>query len=170
MKKLTVSNSLNIAAEIGGVLSISILLPFIFHVFGISGSVFLPIYTAVLLGTFLFNNSRMFLAAFFAPILNNLITGMPAAKSFPMMQILLVELVVLVFVSKIVKKLNTKLSFQIILSVVFARLASIAAVLIYSKVKLTWWVNHLYIGIPGVILNILIVYLVLKGKREIERR
>lgn len=74
----------------GLLLAIAVIIPYIFHMSGIGGKVFLPMHIPILLGGFLLPPHLAFLLGVLAPLLNSLVSGMPAM--FPMAIIMMVEL------------------------------------------------------------------------------
>ncbi|MCX6826924.1 MAG: ECF transporter S component [candidate division Zixibacteria bacterium] len=73
------------AAHAALYLALTILLPIIFHQFGVAGRIFLPMHLPVLLCGFIMGPLSGFLVGLIAPILSHLLTGMPPLYAVPLM-------------------------------------------------------------------------------------
>lgn len=78
-----------VLARIGVLLAVGMVLPVIFHGLGIPGNMFLPMHFPALLAGFLLPPGSAFVVGFVLPLLNFLISGMPA---FPVFLPMMVEL------------------------------------------------------------------------------
>lgn len=58
-------------------LALGLLIPYLFHVTGVPGTVFLPMHIPVLLGGFILGHPYGLIIGFSTPLLNALLTGMP---------------------------------------------------------------------------------------------
>ena len=143
-------------------------IPYVYHLLNLTGNIYLPIYLAVLVGSFIFSTPQIIIIALLTPLANYLISGMPQLSPFPMLQILTIELIVLSLTSLYVKKTKLPLIIQIIISILAARLSSILLILFSSTITFNWWSNHILISIPGIILNSILCYLIL-WKFDVQR-
>ena len=66
-------------------LSIAIVIPIIFHQFGIAGRIFLPMHIPVLICGFVIGTGPAIIVGLLAPILSHLMTSMPPAYAVPLM-------------------------------------------------------------------------------------
>ncbi len=71
-------------------IALGVLVPMLFHQFGIAGKVFLPMHFPVIIAGFLFGPFSGLLVGFFSPVLSFLLTGMPP---FPTVLMMVPELI-----------------------------------------------------------------------------
>lgn len=69
-----------------------VILPFLFHIFGAAGSVFLPMHIPVMIAGLLLGTRWGLLVGGMTPVLSNLLTGMPPA--IPVLPVMAAELAV----------------------------------------------------------------------------
>ena len=147
-------------------LSIGIVLPILFHAFKVKGDIWLPIYTGAMLASFYLPLYMVLPLAISIPILNNLLTNMPAFKPFPAMQYLILELIVLSVAVFIFHNAFGRKAISVfitaLIAILLARLSSIILVPFFDKLTIQWWINHLVVGIPGIIFNYVVTVL-MKG-------
>lgn len=146
----------------GLLLAIGIILPSIFHTTGMPGTVFLPMHIGVLLGGFLLPPSLAFLLGAMTPILNNLITGMPAL--FPMVLIMTFELGVYGYIASILhRKLKASILLSLIISMIIGRL--VAGIIVFFLVILftvqmdpiVFVKAAVITGLPGIIIQMILI-------------
>lgn len=146
----------------GLLLAIGIVIPSIFHITGIPGTVFLPMHIGVLLGGFLLPPSLAFLLGALTPILNNLVTGMPPL--FPMVLIMTFELGVYGLIASIMyRKLKASIPISLLVSMIIGRL--VAGVIVFFLVILFTvqmdpiiFVKAAVItGLPGIVIQIVLI-------------
>ena len=145
--------------EILIVLGISSTIPFLFHLLSINGSVFLPIYLAILVGSHFIPFRSILVVTLLTPIMNYFSTGMPMISPVPMLQILTVELLFLVLSLRILQKKKMNLFLKLSFSVLIARLSSFFFIYLSSKISLDWFINTRLISYPGIFFNIVIAYI-----------
>lgn len=162
VKTITQNKVIQKILTISFILTMSIIYPFIFHLFGIAGNVFLPIFLFVILGANYLDFKTIFSIAILVPLLNYLFTGMPIVAPMPILQMLTLELGMLIIFLKIFEKVNYLNIFSRIFSFIFARASSLILILFFENFTFKFWVNNFKIGIIGIVLNVLIVEFVLK--------
>jgi hypothetical protein len=139
------------ALALSAILALSVAVPFFFHLAGLSGHVFLPIFSVLVIGSFYASPSVLTGAALLVPLLNTLITGMPALEPVPMMPLLTVEMVFTALAAGALRKRSTLL--RLALPLTLGRVMSLPFVLIASGLSPSWWAGHFTAGIPGMFLN-----------------
>jgi len=142
-------------------LAFSILLPQIFHLFGGTGPVFLPMHIPVLLAGLYLGGIQGALIGFLAPIFSSFLTGMPA---IPILYFMIVEVTVYGFAAGFFyqkKKLNIYVS--LILSMIMGRV--FLALTVYTLQPLlgltispsAYFTGALLTGIPGMLIQLLFI-------------
>lgn len=147
---------------ISTVLTMSVAYPFLFHLFGVNGKMFLPIFLFVLLGSNYLDFKTIFLIAISVPILNYLFTGMPILSPLPIMQMLTIELGMLVIFLQIFKKINLFNYTRNMISFILARMTPLVLIIFYDNFTFSFWLKNFKIGLVGIILNLLIAEITLK--------
>jgi hypothetical protein len=133
-------------------IALAFTLPILTHALGIKGNVLLPIYFAVVIGSFFLESYTAVITALSIPFLSSLITGMPQTSPIPMLQMLTVELTVLAILISILKtRLNVP--FTVFTAIIVARISSTPFILISGAIDTSWFMNNLVVGLPGIILN-----------------
>jgi hypothetical protein len=140
--------------------SLSVTLPFVFHLAGWNTLTLLPIFTAVLIAAVYLDPVTALLVAVAAPLLNHLITGMPAVAPVPVMQMLLLELIVLSLSASYLKWKKVPVIILLAVSMILARVVSMIFIPFSSSLSLTGWFQTRITGLPGTILNPLVVSLI----------
>lgn len=141
------------------IMGLAVLLPLGFHIAGLKGDIFIPIYTATIFAAVSLNIPMAVIVGLISPVVNNMVTGMPSYYPFPMMQILLIELAVLAVSLSLFKKSKLPIFAGIVLAIVLARFSSILCVVLFDEVNIGWFINHIVVSYPGVLLNIVIGYI-----------
>ncbi len=147
-------------------LAFSILLPQIFHLFGGTGPVFLPMHIPVLIAGLYLGGIQGALIGFLAPIFSSIFTGMPAV---PILYFMIVEVTVYGFTAGYFyknRKLNIYLS--LILSMIIGRL--FLALTVFSLqpllgLKLSpsgYFTGALITGIPGMLIQLIFIPVVIR--------
>lgn len=149
-----------------GFVMLSVLLPQIFHVFGMNGQIFLPMHIPVLLAGFLLGPIYGFLAGAISPIISTALTGMPA--EFPMMPIMIFELGTYGLVSGLLNKYTKLPSFaSLVIAMITGR---ISYAISYGMIKTFMLptissnisVQSAFIaGIPGIVIQLIIISIIL---------
>ncbi|TWH83849.1 ECF transporter S component [Sedimentibacter saalensis] len=146
----------------GLLLATGLILPMIFHLFGLTGQIALPMHIPVLIGGFLLSPSLALSLGIITPLVSSVLTGMPVL--FPMAVIMMVELGTYALTASL---LSGKMKMKIIPSLIGAMAAgriaagiTVAALVALFGVKMN---PVLYIkgaviaGIPGIIIQLLFV-------------
>lgn len=146
----------------GLLLASGIILPMIFHMFGMTGPIALPMHIPVLLGGFLLSPYLALMLGIITPIISGLLTGMPVM--FPMAVIMAVELGTYGLTITLANK-NLKLSpiTSLILSMILGRI--MAGLTVYLLVQLfgismnpIFYVKGAVLtGIPGIIIQLIFI-------------
>ncbi len=147
-------------AGISILLTFSVAYPYFFHLAGLSGRTFLPIYLAVLVSSRIFPLPTTLLIAVSSPLLNNFVSGMPVLSPEPVLQMLMVELIFLSFSGRFLKRVPAALS--LLIQMVIARLGSLPIVVFSSTTDFEYWKNNFLAGISGIAFNLAVGYLILR--------
>ena len=151
---MNTKTAFRIGAEVltlSSILALSAAVPFLFHLTGVSGQVFLPIFTVLVIGSFYTVPSILIGAAILTPLLNTLLTGMPVLEPVPMMPLLTVEMAFTALAAVAVRRKGTLL--RIILPLTLGRLMSLPFAIFASGISVSWWLRHFTLGFPGMLLN-----------------
>ena len=146
----------------GLLLAIGILLPMIFHSFGMMGSVFLPMHIPVLIGGFLLSPYLALILGIATPIISGALTGMP--PMFPMAVIMAFELGAYGIIASVATR-NLKLSSipSIIISMIGGRIVAglVVAVLVQlfgiKMNPIVFLKGAVVTGLPGIIIQIILI-------------
>lgn len=142
-------------------LALGVIFPQVFHLFGGTGPVFLPMHIPVLLAGFFIGGSSAALVGFITVLLSAAITGMPQV---PILYFMLVEVTVYGFVAGLAyKKYKLNVYVSLILAMVVGRLA--LALTVFSLQPLlglklspqTYMVGALVNGLPGIIIQLIFI-------------
>lgn len=166
-KSISMETIKNRSLQFLAIMAGAILLPLATHAAGINGSIFIPIYTAVIIGCFFTNAVTAIAAALLVPVLNSLITGMPTFAPFPIAQVLIIELTVLAITINALKRKELPAIIIIFLAITAARLSSIILVPFFIPLSVNWWINHIIISIPGIAINVFLSALITAGLQKI---
>lgn len=148
---------------LGGLLLASgILLPMVFHMFGTTGPVALPMHIPVLIGGFLLSPILALTLGIITPIISGLLTGMPVM--FPMSIIMACELGTYGLVASLAtRKLKLTPILALIISMIFGRISAALSVAVLVqlfgiKMKPIVYIKGAIItGIPGIIIQLIII-------------
>ncbi|MCP3927864.1 MAG: hypothetical protein GY705_02050 [Bacteroidetes bacterium] len=151
------------------ILALTMILPFIFHLFPIQsatpiGAIFLPIFIAPFIGIVFFRFHVGLIAALLAPWLNYLLTGSPV---LPVVSILCLELVVFVAIAYPLLKNNTFRWVAAPLAIILAKVIS-SLVLFISGGGEAFFVSlqkALMVVVPGILLLWVVNIVVLLVKK-----
>ncbi|WP_326911448.1 ECF transporter S component [Sedimentibacter sp. MB31-C6] len=146
----------------GLLLASGIILPMIFHMFGMVGSIVLPMHIPVLIAGFLLSPQLALLLGIITPIISGLLTGMPVM--FPMAVIMAFELGTYGFISSLATR---KLKLPLIPSLIMAMLSgrviaglTVAVLVQLFGVKLNALMfvkSAIIIGLPGIIIQLIFI-------------
>lgn len=152
---------------LGGLLiATGLILPMIFHLFGVTGQIALPMHIPVLIGGFLLSPSLALGLGIITPLVSSVLTGMPVL--FPMAVIMMFELGTYALTASL---LSRKMKMKIIPSLIGAMAAGrIAAGLTVALLVQLFGVKMnplIYIkgavltGIPGIIIQLIFIPLLI---------
>ena len=146
----------------GLLLSMGILLPIIFHIFGMTGPIVLPMHIPVLLGGFLLPTNMALLLGIITPILSGMLTGMPVM--FPMAVIMAFELGMYGFTASIAtRKFNISILPALLISMISGRITAglvVALLTQFFGVKMNpiiFLKEAVITGIPGIIIQLIFI-------------
>lgn len=160
-------------------LALGILLPQVFHMFGGRevGNLLLPMHIPVLLTGFIVGPIMGFYVGILTPILSHLITGMPPMSPVPILPMMIFELAAYGIASGFLyQKLKQNLFIALIGAMVIGRLTyAIAMGIIVNLfgIQLPPGMNivaSMVSGIPGIILQLILIPAVVQSLRIYQRR
>ena len=143
----------------------NMLLPQLCHLMPDGGKIFLPIYFFTLIASYKFGLKVGILTAVLSPLGNHLLFGMPPAGMLP---VLLVKSTLLALVGAIVADRSQRVSLLHVAAVVVAYqvLGGIAEWLIASDLSAA--LQDFKIGFPGMLLQVVLGWVILKGLAKYE--
>ena len=143
----------------------NMLLPQLCHLMPDGGKIFLPIYFFTLIASYKFGLKVGILTAVLSPLSNHLLFGMPPAGMLP---VLLVKSTLLALVGAIVADRSQRVSLLHVAAVVVAYqvLGGIAEWLIASDLSAA--LQDFKIGFPGMLLQVVLGWVILKGLAKYE--
>lgn len=146
----------------GLLLASGIILPMIFHMFGMTGPIALPMHIPVLLGGFLLSPVMALLLGIITPVISGLLTGMPVM--FPMAIIMAVELGIYGLTASLsTRKLKLSSIISLIISMIAGRIAAgltVAVLVQLFGVKMNPFIylkGAVITGIPGIIIQLIFI-------------
>ncbi len=148
---------------IGGLfIALGILVPIIFHSFGILGQVFLPMHVPVLIGGFFLSPYLALIVGIVTPLISSVLTGMPAI--YPMAVIMMFELGTYgLVVSLAVRKIKLSVIPSLILAMLAGRVSAGIAVFILAnlfglKMNSVIFIKGVVLtGLPGIAIQLLFI-------------
>lgn len=167
------NNSLKEVVFSGLFIAIGVLLPVIFHAFGL-GSTFLPMHIPVLMAGFIVSAPFAAVVGALTPILSSAFTGMPPI--FPVLPFMVFELAAYGAVSSILyKNLKMNIHISLIGSMVIGRIVAAVSVWVLSTFffaklpgPLVFMTGAVVRGLPGIVIQLVfiptIVSLLEKGR------
>lgn len=144
-------------------LALAILLPIVFHQFGMAGRIFLPMHIPVLICGFIAGPVAGLIIGLLAPFLSHLLTSMPPAYAVPLMTM---ELPLYGLTAGLAYyKLKLNIYVALIAAMIIGRLAFALGLLILGKfIELPYGPLEFFAaggavvtGIPGIIIQIIII-------------
>lgn len=143
-------------------LAFGVILPMIFHAFGMMGNIFLPMHIPVLIGGFLLPPSLALVLGVLTPLISSVTTGMPVL--FPMAVIMMFELATYGFVTALIVS-KTKISniITLIISMISGRIVAGFVVFVlaaFFNVKMSpimFIKGAIITGLPGIIIQLIII-------------
>lgn len=151
----------------GLLLAIGVIIPYIFHMSGISGTIFLPMHIPVLLGGFLLPPHLAFTLGVLTPLLNTLISGMP--PMFPMAIIMMFELGFYGLITSLLyRKFRIPSIISLLISMVVGRIIAGAVVFVMAIVfteslppafldPMNFIIGGVATGLPGIIIQLVLI-------------
>ena len=151
----------------GLLLAIGVIIPYIFHMTGIAGTIFLPMHIPVLLGGFLLPPPLAFILGALTPLLNSLVSGMPAL--FPMAIIMMIELGFYGLITSLLyRKLRLPSILTLIISMIVGRLMAGLMVFLLAIFfsgdlapafldPIAFMITGLATGLPGIIIQLILI-------------
>lgn len=146
----------------GLLLATGLILPMIFHVFGVTGPMVLPMHIPVLLGGMLLSPSLALILGIITPVLSSIFTGMPVL--FPMAVIMAFELGTYGFVASLaLRKFKLNILSSLLISMVSGRIAAgltVALLIMLFGIKMNPIVyvkGAIITGIPGIIIQLVFI-------------
>lgn len=145
--------------------ALGVVLPPIFHVFGL-GSTFLPMFLPVMLGSMLLSWKFALVLASFAPMTSWLLTGMPPLVP-PILPLMVAELILLAIICSVLHMhLHRSVWFTLLIAIIMDRL-----LLFIMVTFVAGWMNLdpavfsialVVSGLPGIVLQLLVIPQALK--------
>ncbi|WP_122638767.1 ECF transporter S component [Romboutsia sp. Marseille-P6047] len=138
-----------------------VILPMIFHIFNMGGSVFLPMHIPVLMAGYFLGPALGAAVGIITPILSGLLTSMPPLV--PVMPIMAFELCGYGLVTGLVFSKTNKVYISLICAMVVGRLFAIAGAFVVSLTlapqvsPITYVASGLFPAIPGMIIQLIFI-------------
>ena len=159
----------------GLLLAAGLILPMIFHMFSMTGPVFLPMHIPVLIGGLLLPPSLAIPLGIITPLLSSTLTGMPVA--FPMAPIMAVELGVYGLSASIAtRKLKLNSVLALIIAMVDGRIAAGLAVAVLVQLfgvkmdPIMFVKGAIVTGLPGLIIQLIFIPALIYGLKSFTNR
>ena len=137
----------------------NLVLPQVFHLIPQGGIIFSPLSLVILVGAYKFGWKAGLLAALASPLVNHLLTGMPATEVLPVMTM---KLAVLALVAGLTAQHFKTISLPLLLGVILVTKAIEALGELILTGGITATIADFTIGWPGMLLHIIGGYLVIK--------
>ena len=137
----------------------NLVLPQVFHLIPQGGVIFSPLSLVILAGAYKFGWKTGLLAALLSPLVNHVITGMPAMAVLPVMTL---KLAVLALVAGFTAQYFKKVSLPLIIGVVLVSMAigCLGELILTGGIAAT--IADFTIGWPGLLLQVFGAWLILK--------
>jgi len=137
----------------------NLILPQVFHLIPQGGTIFSPLSLVILIGAYKFGWKTGLLAALASPMVNHLLTGMPVTEVLPVMTM---KLGVLALVAGLTAQYFKIVSLPLLIGVVLVSKAveALGEFILTGGIAAT--MADFTIGWPGLLLQIVIGYLVIK--------
>lgn len=144
----------------GLLIASGVILPMMFHMFGMTGPIVLPMHIPVLIGGFLLSPHFALILGIVTPILSGLLTGMPVM--FPMAVIMAVELGVYGLTAALAtRKFKLSIIPSLVISMISGRIAAgltVAALVQLFGVKMDPFMyvkGAVLTGLPGILIQLI---------------
>ena len=146
----------------GVLLAAGLILPMIFHMFSMTGPMFLPMHIPVLLGGMLLSPSLALILGIITPIVSSILTGMPVP--FPMGVIMAFELGTYGLITALaVTKFKLNIVLSLIISMISGRIVAglvVAALVQLFGVQMNpimYVKGAIITGVPGLIIQLVFI-------------
>ena len=140
----------------------NLVLPQVFHLIPQGGVMFAPLSLVILAGSYKLGWNTGLLAALLSPLVNHLVTGMPAMATLPMMT---VKLAILAVAAGLAAQHFKDVTLPILAGVVIVSLALGALVELVFTGGIASVIADVTIGWPGLLLQIIGTWLIVKFTR-----
>lgn len=144
------------------IISLSLAAPYLFHLAGLKGDVFLPIFLGVVLASQYLKSVEVVGVALLAPLANHILTGMPSRAPLPILQVLTLEAVILGMAAIYLRRKAFKPLLRVGIPILLGRISSVILVFLYPTLYLELWAANLILGVPGMLLNTAFALMVLR--------
>lgn len=137
----------------------NLVLPQVFHLIPQGGVIFSPLSLVILVGAYKFGWKTGLLAALLSPVVNHLLTGMPAAEVMPVMAL---KLAVLAMVAGLAAQHFKTVSLPLLIGVILVSKAigCLGEFALTGDIEAT--IADFTIGWPGLLLQVIGAWLILK--------
>lgn len=137
----------------------NLVLPHVFHLIPQSGIIFAPLSLVILIGAYKLGWKVGLIAALASPLVNHLLTGMPA---WPVLVVMTFKLVVLALIAGFTAQHFKRVSWFLLIGVVLSSLiiGGLGELLLTGGIEAT--IQDFTIGWPGILLQVVGAYLVCK--------
>ena len=137
----------------------NLVLPQVFHIIPQGGIIFAPLSLVILAGAYKFGWRVGLIAALTSPLVNHLITGMPAWNILPVMTFKLAVLALIAgFTAQHFKKVTLPLLIGVVLTSML--IGGLGELVLTGSIEAT--IQDFTIGWPGILLQVIGAYLVCK--------
>lgn len=158
----------------GLLLALGLVLPMVFHFFGGTGPVFLPMHIPVLIGGFVLPPYLALLLGVVTPLLSGVLTGMP--PMFPMAVIMMFELGAYGLTASLAtKKFNLSSIPALVVSMIVGRVVAGATVFVLStyfgvQMKALMFVKvGIITGLPGIAIQLVLIPSLVYALNKVNR-
>ena len=137
----------------------NLVLPHVFHLIPQGGIIFAPLSLVILIGAYKLGWKVGLIAALASPLVNHLLTGMPA---WPVLVVMTFKLVVLALIAGFTARHFKRVSWFLLIGVVLSSLiiGGLGELLLTGGIEAT--IQDFTIGWPGILLQVVGAYLVCK--------
>jgi len=148
-------------------IAFGIIFPILFHSFGASGSIFLPMHFPVLIAGLFLGSYSGFIVGVLTPIISSFLTGMPPVM--PVLPVMVVELSIYGVVSGYVyRRKSRNLLIALLCSMLAGRMAATIIVYIMATMlhinlsPIAYITTGVVTGLPGIMIQFITVPLLVK--------
>lgn len=166
----------------GILVALGVLLPVIFHVTGVGGTVFLPMHIPVLFAGVILGPGLAALVGILCPVISHLLTGMPPVSPMPIMPLMVVELAVYgATMGYLIHRLRSNIWVSLLGAMILGRIAlglAVAAIAPLFNVPLqplAYVQGAVASGLPGIVIQLLLIppvaqkfFLARAGRKQTE--